>query len=114
MITSVDQHAESAPAAKLFCGLGDRTRLAIVALLASGEQRVTDIVGALNGTQSNISGHLKCLKECGLVIDRPAGREVYYRIAHDEVVDLLRSAEQLRAVAGYRIELCPSYEPDSV
>lgn len=77
MAASVDQHAESPIAAKLFCGLGDRTRLAIVALLASGEQRVTDIVGALNGTQYNISGHLKCLKECGLVIDRPAGREVY-------------------------------------
>lgn len=114
MSAPVNQHAESAVAAKLFFGFGDRTRLAIVALLCSGEQRVTDIVGAVDGTQSNVSGHLKCLKECGLVIDRPAGREVYYRIAHDEVVDVLRSAERLLAVAGHRIELCPNYHPGSV
>ena len=95
--------------AKLFCGFGDPTRLAIVALLVDGERRVSDIVEALDGSQGNISGHLKCLKECGLVIDRRAGREVFYRIAHDEVIDVLRSAEKLLAVTGQHIDLCPNY-----
>jgi len=110
MSVQVDQRSEIAIAAKLLCGLGDRTRLTIITLLAGGEHRVTDIVEALDGSQANISGHLKCLKDCGLVIDRPAGREVYYSIAHDEVVDVLRSAEKLLAITGHHIALCPNYE----
>lgn len=99
-------------AAKLFCGFGDRTRLAIVALLANGELRVGDIVVALEGSQGNVSGHLKCLRDCGLVTDRRAGREVFYSIARPEVVEVLRSAERLLAVSGLEIELCPNYDCD--
>ena len=98
-------------AAKLFSGFGDPTRLAILTKIAGGEQRVSDIVEATGGSQGNISGHLRCLKDCGLVVDRRSGREVYYRIAHNEVVDVLRSAERLLAVTGQHIDLCPNYEP---
>lgn len=70
---------------------------------------MTDLVVALDGSQGNVSGHLKCLKDCGLVIDRPDGREVHYRIACDEVLGLLRSAERLLTKTGQHIELCPSY-----
>lgn len=105
-VVDVDVNA----AAKLFSGFGDRTRLGIVALLAGGELRVSDIVEALGGSQGNVSGHLKCLRECGLVADRRAGREVFYRIARPEVIEVLRSAERLLAVGGLRIELCPNYD----
>jgi DNA-binding transcriptional ArsR family regulator len=100
-------------ACKLFNGFADRTRLAILVELANGERRVTDLVQALNGSQGNISGHLACLKECGLVVDRPAGRQVFYRIAHPEVYDVLRSAEALLAVTGHAIELCANFETKS-
>lgn len=100
-----------ATAAKLFCGFGDRTRLAILTLLADGELRVTDIVEALDASQANISGHLRCLKDCGLVIDRRAGREAHYRVAHPHVIEVLRSAERLLAVTGQHIALCPNYDP---
>jgi len=109
METAVGHDNDVSAVAKLFCGFGDRTRLAIVALLADGELRVSDVVAALDASQGNISGHLKCLRDCGLVIDRRAGREVFYRIAHDEVIDVLRSAERLLAVSGRQIELCPNY-----
>lgn len=66
-----------ATATKLFCSFADQTRLAIITVLAGGEQRVTDIVEALGASQANISGHLKCLKECGVVIDRRSGREAF-------------------------------------
>ena len=99
-----------ATASKLFCGFGDRTRLAILSHLASGEHRVTDIVDAFDASQATISGHLKCLKECGLVLDRRTGREVHYRIAHPEVVEVLRSAEKLLAITGQHIDLCPNYD----
>jgi len=96
-------------ASKLFRGLADPTRLAILTELDDGELRVTDLVSRLDGTQGNISGHLSCLKGCGLVVDRPEGRQVFYRIARPEVVAVLRSAEALLAVAGHQVELCPNY-----
>lgn len=109
MVDTVTKLSDIATTAKLFCGFSDPTRLAIITTLTDGERRVSDIVSALNGTQGNISGHLKCLRECGLVADRRAGREVYYRIAHDEVLDVVRSAEQLLALTGHHIDLCPNY-----
>jgi len=95
--------------AKLFRGLGDGTRLAILQALASGERRVTDLVAELGTSQSNVSAHLACLKDCGLVADRPEGRSVYYRIATQDVFPLLEAAEILLEDVGHRIELCPNY-----
>jgi len=70
------ERADLALGAKLFRSLGDPMRLAIVELLAGGERRVADLVSALHSSQGNVSGHLACLKECGLVLDRPQGRAV--------------------------------------
>jgi len=103
--------AEIGLAAKLFDGFADRTRLAILVELSAGERRVTDLVTALAGSQGNVSGHLACLKECGLVVDRRDGRQVFYRISRSEVIDVLRAAEALLAFTGARIELCPNYRP---
>lgn len=104
---------EVATAAKLFRGFADPTRLAIVLALLEGEQRVKDLVERLGCSQANVSAHLACLKECGLVIDRPEGRAVYYRIAQDEVVELLRAAENLLAATGTAIELCRNYNEET-
>lgn len=41
--------------------------------------------------------------------DRPLGRQVYYRIAAHEVVEMLTAAERLLGVHGWQIELCPNY-----
>lgn len=110
MAPAIENPTAIATTAKLFCGFGDQTRLAILTSLAGGEQRVTEIVEALGGTQSNISGHLRCLKDCGLVLDARAGREVRYRIAHPDVIEVLRSAERLLARTGHQIDLCPNYQ----
>jgi ArsR family transcriptional regulator len=96
-------------AAKLFRGFADPMRLAILNELGDGELRVTDLARRLNGSQSNISGHLQCLKGCGLVADRPEGRQVFYRIARTEVVAVLRSATELLACGGVEVSLCPNY-----
>ena len=96
--------------AKLFRGFSDQTRLSILNELSGAELRVTDLLNRLGGSQANISGHLACLKDCGLVVDRPQGRQTFYRIAAPEVVRLLRSAEELLALSGHQIALCPNYE----
>lgn len=100
--------AEVARAAKLFAGFADRTRLSLLMCLLGGEARVSDLVERLDGSQGNISGHLRCLKDCGMVEDRRAGREVYYRIAHSDVVDLLRAGEVVLERTGHAVTLCPN------
>ena len=109
-ITRTSERPDLALAAKLFRSLADPTRLAILQLLAVGERRVTDLVAELGTSQPNVSGHLACLKECGLVADRPEGRAVYYRLASTELFDVLESAEGLLEAVGHQIALCPNYE----
>nr|WP_109751285.1 metalloregulator ArsR/SmtB family transcription factor [Mycolicibacterium aromaticivorans] len=99
-----------APAAALFHGLSDPTRLAILQHLSSGEHRVRDLTEQLGLAQSTVSAHLGCLRECGLVASRPHGRASLFalRVA-PELVDLLVAAEQLLAATGNAVELCPNY-----
>ncbi len=105
----MNQKAKAEVAAALFRGFSDRTRLSILLALLEGEKRVVDLVAEVGGSQSNISGHLACLKDCGLVSDHPHGRQTFYAIANKEVVGVLRAAEKLLAVNGHQIEMCPRY-----
>ncbi len=106
---TVEVQSDVEVAAQLFRGMGDPTRLAILTELLAGERRVVDLVEAVGSSQSNVSGHLSCLKECGLVVDRPQGRSVHYRLATTAVVDLLRQAETLLGEIGERVELYENY-----
>lgn len=98
-----------ATAVALFRGLADATRLAIVRRLAGRELRVTDLVDELGLAQSTISGHLACLRECGLVEFRAVGRQSFYSVARPELIDLLAAAESLLTATGERVALCPTY-----
>jgi len=94
-------------AAKLFRGFAEPTRVVILLELLDGERRVADLVERVGSSQSNVSGHLACLKDCGLVLDRPGPRrQVFYRLARPEVADLLVAAERLLAANGTAVELC--------
>lgn len=94
-------------AARLFHSLSDPTRLAILLSLQDGERCVSDIVATVGSSQSNVSNHLACLRGCGLVTDRPGERrQVFYRIATDGLVDLLRASERLLADTGVAVDLC--------
>jgi ArsR family transcriptional regulator len=61
--------------------LSDQTRLRILLLLASGDERcVCELTEALDLAQPKISRHLAVLREAGLLLDRKAGLWVYYRL----------------------------------
>jgi DNA-binding transcriptional ArsR family regulator len=98
-----------ASAVSLFHGLADPTRLAILQQLAAGEARVVDLTTTLGLAQSTVSTHLACLRNCGLVTWRPAGRQSYYALARPELLDLLANAEALLAATGQAVALCPTY-----
>jgi DNA-binding transcriptional ArsR family regulator len=106
------QRSEVVTAAKLFRGFSDPTRLAILLALMDGELRVKDLMERIGGSQGNVSKHVACLKDCGLIVDRPEGRQVFYRSAHPEIVELLAAAEVLLVATGERINLCAHYEAD--
>ena len=96
-----------AVAARLFHGLSDPTRLSLLLALLDGESRVSDLVVAVGSSQSNVSNHLACLRECGLVVDRPAERrQVFYSIARPELFEVLAATERLLAEAGHEVRLC--------
>jgi ArsR family transcriptional regulator, cadmium/lead-responsive transcriptional repressor len=92
----------------LFHGFSDGSRLAILEQLAAGERRVSDVVAATGFTQPNVSGHLACLWDCGLVAREKRGREVYYRLI-EGVGELLGAADRVLEQAGETVGACPRY-----
>lgn len=101
------------PAAALFHSLSDPTRLAIVQRMTAGEVRVRDLVSELGLAQSTVSGHVACLRGCGLVQGRAQGRSVYYSLTRPELLDMLATAEVLLAATGNAVSLCPNYGLDT-
>lgn len=99
--------------AKLFRGLADASRLALLLALRDGEQCVSELIEATGLTQSNVSGHLTCLRDCGLVVSRPEGRFVYYRLSDPAVADVLTSADTVLSLHAERIAACVNYDSRS-
>jgi ArsR family transcriptional regulator len=61
--------------------LSDETRLEILeALSARKEMTVSEICATLGKDQSNVSHHLACLRNCGVVTTRRDGKYVYYAL----------------------------------
>lgn len=94
-------------AGALFRSLGDATRLSILRHLALGEHRVVDLTAHLGLAQSTVSGHLACLRGCGLVAVRPQGRASLWSLARPELLDLLTVTERLLEATGRAVALCP-------
>jgi ArsR family transcriptional regulator, cadmium/lead-responsive transcriptional repressor len=95
--------------AKLFRSLAEPSRLVIVEALRSGERNVTELVDLTGLSQSNVSNHLACLLDCGLVVREARGRYSIYSLADAGLEALLAEAEVLAAGAGSRFEACARY-----
>lgn len=94
----------------LFRGLGDHSRLTILQHLQAGPSRVTDIADATDLAQANVSSHLACLWECGLVARTRHGREIHYRLI-EGVNDLLATAYRVLETAGDTLGACNAFGP---
>lgn len=95
--------------AKLFRGLADPSRLSILTALQDGPLSVTQIVETTGLAQSNVSNHLSCLRDCGLVAAHPQGRYVYYRLSDPRVAQLLQLADELLADVATGVYECVHY-----
>ena len=81
--------------AKFYRGLGDPTRLAILECLLHGEKSVGSIVHTTKQSQSNVSNHLKCLTDAGLVANHREGKYVRYSIRDPRTKKLLKTTDQV-------------------
>jgi DNA-binding transcriptional ArsR family regulator len=96
--------------AKFFRGFADSTRLAILESLRNGEKTVTEIVQETGQSQSNVSNHLSCLLECGLLKNRRDGKNIYYSIRNAKVEKLLKSSDIVLSEVYKEIFECTRYE----
>lgn len=109
-VVAASRPVDLAPAAALFHGLSDPTRLAILQHLSVGEHRVRDLTEHLGPAPSTVSAHLACLRDCGLVDSRPQGRATMFSLTTArELLEVLATAEKLLAATGYVVALCPNY-----
>lgn len=101
--------------AKLFRGLSDPKRLAVLKTLRSGELCVSDIVSATGMSQPNVSGHLACLRDCGLVASRQDGRSVFYSLADESMETIFLASADIIGRVARRLFECANYraEPES-
>jgi DNA-binding transcriptional ArsR family regulator len=76
----------------VFGVVGDRTRRAIVLLLAERPHAVVELADQLPVTRPAVSQHLKVLKDAGLVEEEPVGTRRVYRLNE---VALLALRDQL-------------------
>ncbi|MEU2738742.1 metalloregulator ArsR/SmtB family transcription factor [Streptomyces sp. NPDC007095] len=95
MLTSAD--------ADLMRVLADPLRLRIVTLLARETLCTTHLIEETGAKQTNLSNHLKVLRESGIVETEPCGRFVYYRLRPEALAALAGRfadfAETARATA---------------
>ncbi|MFE2044945.1 ArsR/SmtB family transcription factor [Streptomyces sp. NPDC059477] len=96
MLTSVDTD--------LLRVLADPLRLRIVTLLAKETLCTTHLVEETGARQTNLSNHLKVLRDAGVVDTEPCGRYTYYKLRPDVLAQLAGQfaelAESARKAAG--------------
>ena len=97
--------------AKFFNGFANSTRLSILLLLTQrGEMKVGELVSELGAPQPRVSDHLRCLAWCGYVQVRREGRNAYYSVSDERVLEVLKLGEALLRDNLDRVEPCDDAE----
>ncbi|HLI06778.1 MAG TPA: metalloregulator ArsR/SmtB family transcription factor [Ktedonobacteraceae bacterium] len=109
----MDTHTppRTALTARLFRGFSDTSRLSILEALRDGPLSVGAIVEKTGLSQSNVSNHLRCLSDCGLILSTSQGRYTLYRLSDPRVASLLGLAEALLRDVARGVYECTRYEP---
>lgn len=93
--------------ARFFNGFANSTRLSILLLLAQrGEMKVGELVEELGAPQPRVSDHLRCLSWCGYVKARREGRNAYYSISDERVLEMMDVGEKMMRDNFEHIEAC--------
>src|SRR5574340_1335298 len=77
--------------------IGSPQRIAILLAIGEGEACVCHLETALGWRQAYISQHLMALRKGGVLADRREGRYVFYRLADNRFLELIKTAFALRS-----------------
>jgi DNA-binding transcriptional ArsR family regulator len=77
------------PLGRVGLALADPTRRRILVALLDGPAYPGEMADAFDTTRANLSNHLTCLRECGLVVATAEGRRVRYDLADPRLGDAL-------------------------
>jgi DNA-binding transcriptional ArsR family regulator len=77
--------AGAPPVDDVFGVLAHPVRRQLLERLATGEQRVTDLAGPVTISRSAVSQHLRLMRSVGVVTERRAGRERFYRLERNRL-----------------------------
>ncbi|HEX6310872.1 MAG TPA: metalloregulator ArsR/SmtB family transcription factor [Acidimicrobiia bacterium] len=86
--------------ARIAKALAAPRRLELLDLLAQGERSVDELAKVTAMSSANTSAHLQVLRNAQLVETRRAGTRVHYRLAGDDIAELL---DGLRRVAANHV-----------
>jgi DNA-binding transcriptional ArsR family regulator len=80
----------------IFQAIADPTRRAILALIAMQALTPNVIAEKFDMTRQAVSKHIKVLHECDLIKSQPSGREIYYHLNADKMLEFDKWLAQLR------------------
>lgn len=80
--------------AEFFKVFADSTRMKIIYALMEKELCVCDIAKIVGTTQSAISHQLRVLKQSKLVKFRKEGKEVYYSLDDDHIIEIAKKGRE--------------------
>ncbi len=124
---SVNMNVKENPQERIATLLGQiqqPARIQIIFIIDRGETCVCHIESILGIRQAAISQHLMALRKAGLLVTRRSGRHIYYRLANEEILDLLHQAGRMLKISDSSlVQLsvkpypdcnCPQCKPDHV
>ena len=76
--------------AELFRALGDASRVRILSCLYAGEKHVGALAEVVGISESAVSHHLRGLRQMHLVRSRKQGRQVFYSLDDEHIMELYR------------------------
>jgi ArsR family transcriptional regulator, lead/cadmium/zinc/bismuth-responsive transcriptional repressor len=88
------RHSERAVAraVALFRALGDEARLRTLEMLVGREACVSELASSSSERISTVSHRLRLLRSEGLVRRRREGRHIFYSLADQHVIEMIRNA----------------------
>jgi DNA-binding transcriptional ArsR family regulator len=80
----------AAQVAELFRSFSDASRVRILSVLVNGELNVGALAKIVGISESAISHHLRGLRQMRLVSARKDGKEVFYRVDDEHIIELFQ------------------------
>jgi len=80
---------------RIFKALGHPIRYDIVKFLLDEPKCVCELNENIEFTQSNLSQHLRILKDAGILKSEKHGLQIFYSVTNDEIRKLIQNADNV-------------------